>query len=231
MAGTLTFSTRQVQILFGQPQEWSRLTVQQVLPVESGCRWVLTYNLITGSDAADYSAQELSTRLEDLRDLLARWQESSTPQQFMVYPLEHQYTNDGLELAHLKGQDAHRARHVLRGCRNQGDFYMFLGNMELIVIDPNDEAEDEEYWHREIILRNIFSPSGFELLQNSSISIRESALLLDIYDQDRQMDTQRGGGYLGNQHAEVHQVYKDSASLTELRSGKKKLAESLGNRH
>ena len=107
---------------------------------------------------------------------------------------------------------------------------MFLGNMELIVVDPNDEAEDEEYWHREIILRDIFSPSGFELLQGSSISIVESALLLDIYDGDRQIDTQRGGGYLGNQHAEISQVYKDSASIAELHRGKKELADVLGNR-
>ena len=143
----------------------------------------------------------------------------------MVYPLEHQYTNEGLELGHLKGQDAHRARHVLQSCREQGEFYMFLGNMELIVVDPNDEAEDEEYWDREIILHDIFSPAGFELLPNSSISIQESAILLDIYDQDRQIDTQRGGGYLGNQHAEIHQVYKDSASLAELHGGKKELAD------
>ena len=217
------FSMRQVHILIDPTQEWSRLTIQQVRPVESGCRWVLTYNLITGSDVADLSAQKLTTRLEDLKDLLARWQESSTPEQFMVYPLEHLYTNNGLELAHLQGQDAHRARHVSQSCWEQGDFYMFLGKMELIVVNPNDEAEDEKYWDREIVLCDISTPGEFVLLQNSSISIHESTILLDIYDQDRQMDTQRGGGCLGNQHAEIHQVYKDSASIAQLHHGKKSL--------
>ena len=183
---------------------------QKIEPVKSGHRWVLTYSLITWPNHPAQSAHALTERLLDLTNLLTRWEESPTRKQFLVYPLEYQYTNAGLKMGLLKGRDSHQAGHILQGCQEHGRFYLLLGNMELVVTDPNDEAEDEEFWERELFLNHIVDVSGFELLEDSSLCIAEDTLLRDIYGEDRGPDTQRGGGHLGNSHAEIDQVYKDS---------------------
>ncbi|KAK6433056.1 hypothetical protein LTR95_010771 [Oleoguttula sp. CCFEE 5521] len=82
--------------------------------------------------------------------------------------------------------------------------------MELVVTDPNDEAEDEEFWEREIVLTQVLDVSGFHLLEDGPICILEDALLRNVHEENRCVDTKRGGGYLGNSHAEIDQVYKDS---------------------
>jgi hypothetical protein len=155
--------------------------LRQIQPIQSVCRWVLTYNLIAGPNSADHSAQALTTKLEDFTDLLAQCDQSPTLKQILIYPLEHQYTHRGLRMTLLKDQDAHRVSHVLQGCQAQGNFYMLLGNTELIVVHPNGEAEDQEYWARKLLLDAIVSLSGLELLQGCSISIGQGTLL-DIYD-------------------------------------------------
>ena len=143
-------------------------------------------------------------------ELLTRWQRSTQGPQFLVYPLEHQYTNDGMRLAYLKGTDWHRARHILQGCQEHGDFFMLLGNMELVVMDPNDGGEDEEFWERDIYLPHIADVSGVRMVETDALVIVDDTLLRDVHRGDRRADTKRGGGYLGNSHAEIDQVYKDS---------------------
>ena len=106
----------------------------------------MSYNLVVESKSTSQCAQSLSDRVQDLSTILTQWGVSCSDSQLFVYPLEHQYTNSGLQLDLLKGKDCHRTRHVLRGCQEQGDFYALLGNMELVVVDPNCEGEDEEFW-------------------------------------------------------------------------------------
>ena len=170
----------------------------------------MTYNLVVESKSTSQCAQSLSDRVQDLSTILTRWGVSCSDSQLFVYPLEHQYTNSGLQLDLLKGKDCHRTRHVLRGCQEQGDFYALLGNMELVVVEPNCEGEDEEFWERETVLTHIVDVSGFPLLVDGAIKIPEDTLLRFVDLEGRCVDTKRGGGYLGNSHAEIEQVYKNS---------------------
>ncbi|KAK0772766.1 hypothetical protein LTR91_025800 [Friedmanniomyces endolithicus] len=90
--------------------------------------------------------------------------------------------------------------------------------MELVVVDPNCEGEDEEFWERETVLTHIVDVSGFPLLVDGAIKIPEDTLLRFVDLEGRCVDTKRGGGYLGNSHAEIEQVYKNSVLIVVRRS-------------
>ncbi len=116
-------------------------------------------------------------------------------------------------ISRLKGKDAHQVRHMLRGCEEDSQFYMLLGNMEHIVTEPN-EGDDEDHYPK-VILKHVVDVSGFELLDGAPLIINQNNLLRQVYNEHRGPDTQRGGGYMGNSHADLDQVYKDSASVVK----------------
>ena len=128
-----------------------------------------------------------------------------------MYPLEHQYTQRGLSLAFLKGADSHRTLHVLQASAEHDGFFVLLGIMELYVTDPNSEEDyrDLEFEYR---LTHIVDTDGFDLSMYKALTIAEVTLLRQTYDENRAPDRQQGGGYLGNQHAEIDQVFCDSVS-------------------
>ncbi len=129
-----------------------------------------------------------------------------------MWPLGYKYTNQGLRLSHLKGDDYNRARHVAQSCREHGGFYAFLANMERHISDPNDENEDREK-DSQLYLTHLVDVGGFSLMVYKSLIIDETALLEETFDSDRDPDTQVGGEYWGNQHAEIDQYYNDSVSV------------------
>ena len=147
----------------------------------------------------------------NLRQTLMQWRDSGDGSQCFVYPLDHQYTDRGLRLAQLKGDDYHRARHVAQGCAEGHDFYVLLANMELCVTDPNAEEEEPEK-ERELRLTHIVDLEGSGLSLYSALSIPETTLLQQVIDVERDPDVQRGGEYWGNQHTEIEQFFKNSVN-------------------
>jgi len=172
------------------------------------------------------SAMALTTRLKNFTNVLARWERSSDPDQFLVHPLRHQYTSSGLKLELLKGEDAPRARHAQQGCQEHGGFYMLLGNMKLVKVDPNDPnyfvgvEDEEEHWERYLMLTRVVDGNGYSLLQQDrDLIISEDSFLEDPYGRDRDPDsqyTEYSGGYMGNQHAEIEYVYEDSVRCDDM---------------
>ncbi|MCU0268471.1 MAG: 2OG-Fe(II) oxygenase [Acidimicrobiales bacterium] len=94
-------------------------TRHEVLPVESGHRVVLTYNLVLSGDTTApltddpsvvTAAAELLGRHFD-RTPVSRWpgdRQALEPPDRLVVLLDHQYTERGLRWRHLKGHDATR---------------------------------------------------------------------------------------------------------------------------
>ena len=95
-------------------------TRHEVLPVKSGNRIVLTYNLMRRGDitapavsnpelivrAADHLHRHFNTRRA------SRWgdgTQSTPPPDRLIFLLDHRYSQRGLRLSHLKGADASRA--------------------------------------------------------------------------------------------------------------------------
>jgi len=92
----------------------------EVKPVRSGHRIVLTYNLLLRQNSTDPAALDAPPEaVEELARLLeehfatprSRWRgdrEAGEPPSRLVYLLEHEYTERGLEWVRLKGRDARR---------------------------------------------------------------------------------------------------------------------------
>jgi hypothetical protein len=124
---------------------------------------------------------------------------------YLCYALDHQYTVASLNLANLKGDDYNRARYVADGCREAGGFCVLLANLSMVVTFPNDEGDDDRKSHLQ--LNRIVDMEGFVLKE--SLLISTDYLLQNLYH-SRDPDSQTGGEYMGNQHADIDQIYNDT---------------------
>jgi len=85
--------------------------VHEVLPITSGCRLALVYNLLRRGRGRLPTPPSYETETAQITTLLARWSagkglpEDQTPEK-LVYPLEHAYTPAELSFHALKGADA-----------------------------------------------------------------------------------------------------------------------------
>ncbi|KAL8838115.1 MAG: hypothetical protein Q9170_002256 [Blastenia crenularia] len=189
---------------------WYADVIHEIEPIQTGYRWVLAYNLINGSQGSSRSASALDARIGEFTQALTTWQDLTGAPRYLAYPLDHQYTNRDLKLAHLKGNDFYRAHHVAQSCAAHGEYYMLLGNMEMCITDRNDEEEMEK--ESALSLFQIVDPQGYDLI-NSTIEISTTNLLRGESYEDRAPDVQRGGNYLGNQYAEIDQFFRDSVLI------------------
>jgi hypothetical protein len=115
-----------------------------VLPVTSGYRLVLTFNLL--SQGEPQLAASLGDDQAKLCNLLASWARSiqrmdgDAPLQ-LVYILEHEYTQAGLRLDRLKGNDRRKVAYLKGACDEQ-KFCVCLAQLELSKVGGVDENED-----------------------------------------------------------------------------------------
>ena len=194
----------------------------QVEPLESGYRWVLTYNLINASKFASQTASFLDSQINQTMSLLRHWRNlgDGSPS-YLIYPLNHDYTARGLSLAMLKGDDYHRARHIAQSCDHLGGYFMLLANMELHSRYDNCANEHEEPTDR-IYLTHVVDIQGHVVSMWTDLQIVDDNLLrtrLYVYE-DRRPDVQRGGGYTGNNYCEIDQYFQDSVGIIKNPGGK-----------
>ena len=139
--------------------------------------------------------------------MLAEWRGLDPRPQFLCFALDYQYTDAGLKLANLKGDDYYRARYVANACSKADDFCVLLASMKKVVTFANDEGGEEDKESR-IKLDHVVDLEGFKL--SNPLTIADGYLLQeDLYD-ERDPDGQDGGGYCGNQHMEIDQYYNDT---------------------
>ena len=108
--------------------------LHEVLPVTSGCRLTLIYNLLRVDNT--YAAEPPDYRAEqtELADWLRAWGEE--PAEYggpvkLIYPLEHAYTQAELSFSALKGADANRAAVALAAAEQAGcDVHLALLSIE-----------------------------------------------------------------------------------------------------
>ena len=123
---------------------------------------------------------------------MRRWRDlgDKSNTHFFAYTLEHKYTDIGLRLSQLKGDDYYRVPHVAQSCAEPREFYVLLANMKMYKVKPNDEDESRE--ECELSLTRIVDLEGFSLSLYQELFIPETALLQEgLYD--RLPETQRGG--------------------------------------
>lgn len=82
----------------------------EVLPIASGYRLALIYNLIRVGEGPLPQAPDYGDQQTQLPRLLAEWDHAGAAPDKLVYPLEHAYTEAEIGFPALKGQDAAAAQ-------------------------------------------------------------------------------------------------------------------------
>jgi hypothetical protein len=132
-------------------------TRHEVLPIETGHRVALTYNLVLNGDATAPLSDDPSA-VTEAAELLGhhfdhspapRWRgdrQALEPPDRLVVLLDHQYTQRGLRWSHLKGHDATRVE-ILRGAAEIAGCEVALARAE--IHQTRDCYEDEPpHWGR-----------------------------------------------------------------------------------
>jgi hypothetical protein len=110
--------------------------VHEVLPIASGCRLTLVYNLLRPGGGAQPMPPSYTSEQGHLADRLRRWsgqkaEAGDTSPEKLIYPLEHSYTSESLSFEALKGADAARAATLLAAAGAAGcDLYLALVSIE-----------------------------------------------------------------------------------------------------
>ena len=181
-----------------------------MLPIQSGYRFVLTYNLVNTALERHLSASVLDTEQSKIGRMLDEWYPMRDRQTFMCYVLQHKYTDANLRLRNLKGDDYYRCYQLHGACRTDGRFCIFLSRLELTVTRTNDE-EYEEKAEEKLYLDGVFALQGIKL--RDSLVISEDCVVQRNVHESREHDEQWGGEHMGNQYADIQQVYRDTVRV------------------
>lgn len=87
---------------------WYSDVSHEILPVTSGYRWVLTYNLTINSSEGRPSAALQRSEKRAIRHTLRRWlaeSEESRKNRQIYHVLDHEYTEANVSLGTMKGRD------------------------------------------------------------------------------------------------------------------------------
>ncbi|KAM7203218.1 hypothetical protein V8F33_002209 [Rhypophila sp. PSN 637] len=132
---------------------WYADVSHEVLPVTSGYRWVLTYNLAIPPSFERPTADLSRAITRDLRHTLRRWIQKAARPDFnpqtdhgrLWYELEHEYTKADLSLRALKGTDLLRVQ-CLKELATELGLEVFLA-----VIKKEEEGivESDSWWMRD----------------------------------------------------------------------------------
>lgn len=128
----------------------------QVLPVTSGNRITVTYNLLLNGDSDAVPETALTGELAACLDthfatpvILPYGGGQADPPSRLAYLLDHEYTARGLNWSRLKGSDAARAA-LLRTAAGQAGYEVTLALAEIQETwDAYDEDEDDYYSYQD----------------------------------------------------------------------------------
>lgn len=214
----------------------------QVKPVTSGYRVVLTYNLIyTVQDLAPCADRNLYKR-QELRDMLNRWSDAVRQKQkvppHLYYLLEHEYTEAGMRLDRLKGNDRSRV-HAVASLLEDCNYICYLASIEKMIHGQCDEPEDgpdgrfelgmilegvdkddPEYDDLEHVIvdiydsklqtKQIFNLDG-ECLIEDDVDIEEDEIVQRDWFKIQGPDDEDWSGYTGNEGVSATEWYHASA--------------------
>ncbi|MBF0437073.1 MAG: 2OG-Fe(II) oxygenase [Magnetococcales bacterium] len=118
----------------------------EVLPVTSGCRLVLVYNLLQLGDNHRAKPPDYHNEEGKIATLLRQWAQDrsefgrNSPEK-LVYPLDHAYTEAGISFSSLKGEDAARASALVAAAR-QADCEIHLALLSIAESGTAEYASD-----------------------------------------------------------------------------------------
>ena len=214
--------------------------VHEVRPIRSGHRIVLTYNLMVadGPSVSPPPAGAADTEMTELlrehfqRRSTSRWgRRDGLPPNRLVYLLDHQYTQRGLDWSTLKGTDAARAA-MLRAAADRCDCDTALA---LAAVRETWDCQDDYWDGGGYGDTDMGSPQREELIESVvtlescvDSSSRPAASLVAAVDDDEVCATTPSGqlepydseyeGYMGNYGNTMDRWYRRAAVVVWPRS-------------
>jgi hypothetical protein len=198
---------------------WYSDVQHEVLPVTSGYRWVLTYNLAIDPSEERPSAGLLQDEISHLRRVIRRWLSAaagSQQPQHRVYALDHHYAEASLSLQALKGRDRVLVQ-ALRDISSALLMDVFLGILEKtdrgscndgaygILRRVGDDNEDDEDWHSldeiyetRLDIKKLVDLDGVHLAGNTALDAK-SILQPDCFEDADGEEISYDEGYAGNE--------------------------------
>ena len=195
---------------------WYSDVHHQIEKVTSGYRVVLTYNLIQHTTDVPQSPPDGSNQrrlvevLESYEYELARDTEENTENSpdYLVYRLEHLYSEHSLKAHCLKGADAQHVQSLLDACEAAG-FDLYLGGLEKVVAEDVSMPGDEAY--RKEVFSYISRPNGTKTELKPVFNYRN--LLAEVEKDEGHAAGYDEDEYTGNEGALARWKYKISTVI------------------
>ncbi|KAJ5833919.1 hypothetical protein N7474_002230 [Penicillium riverlandense] len=150
------FKTSEAQPSF---VSWYSDVSHEILPVTSGYRWVLTYNLVLDPSEPRPSAGLQSAETRAAREIIKQWllkEKDDRDLNHVYYKLDHEYTEASISLNTLKSHDLVRVQ-ALRGIASELPVDIFLAVLEKKEMGT---CENDEYYASRWGPKYGYSPRG-----------------------------------------------------------------------
>ena len=126
---------------------WYADVLHEVRPVEAGYRIVLTFNLVQSGPVARHNLANQDAMDANLRSTMLQC-DSSDDYPYLIYLLEHKYTDANLSIDRMKGHDANKLQRITNLAREY-DFLYYLASVEKQVSGGAAEESEEERYEEE----------------------------------------------------------------------------------
>ncbi|EXL79795.1 hypothetical protein FOPG_06532 [Fusarium oxysporum f. sp. conglutinans race 2 54008] len=211
---------------------WYSDVHHEVLPVTSGYRWVLTYNLAIDQSLPRPSAALKRSELRPLRHCIRRWlarDPSSRENPFVYHVLDHEYTEDNISYRALKGPDIARVAALRQACEGL-PVTIFLALLEKedrgnVEFDPSDlqynyrgatgeydDEDDGEFHYLDEVLETDYRLKTVRDLQGKVVAGQMAIDDKNITDpcafEDMSPREEDYEGYMGNYGPQATQWYR-----------------------
>ncbi|KAI9148884.1 hypothetical protein HJFPF1_10927 [Paramyrothecium foliicola] len=126
---------------------WYSDVSHEVLPITSGYRWVLTYNLAVDPATTCPTAGLQRTQTRGVRQTLKRWlseDKASRSSRWLYHVLEHDYTQSRASLKALQRKD-YAVAQLLREVSQELPVEIFIGLLEKEQVIAGEEEYDNGY--------------------------------------------------------------------------------------
>lgn len=206
----LEFSTADSSQFGTTYSAWYADVLHEVEEVTSGCRVVLTYNLVQYSSLPQ-KAPDPDSKAR-VKRALSLWEQASAANEpeyppYIIHQLEYYYSKNGANINRLKGHDAAQVRCLESVCQELG-YNIYLAVFER-TIHRDDECGDEEF-DREEAFEEVTELDGTPVRRRP---IYDDDCRLEEYDSDEEADESEHEGYTGNEGAPATFWYRQTVVL------------------
>ena len=176
---------------------------------------VLTYNLVEKGATTVPRAPE-GDSVSDMASVLTDYNRAAEIAKtddwpsYLIYRLEHKYSQPGLTLKGLKGKDEISIKLLDSACQKAG-YDLYLGMVEK-TLHKDDDCGDEVF-DREEGFKYINDLDGTKIDANPEYD-KDFVINMDGYEtEDDEADEEEHSGYTGNEGCPAEYIYRDSVAI------------------